>query len=265
MRHGAHRRHAEIAVGDGAGGGAAAADVGRARAQNGRVIALGAAGTELHNQAVASSAHHAVGFGGYQRLVVDGQQHHRLHQLRLNDRAADGNNRLVGEDRGALLHRPDVALEVEVCKVIQKLLVKNLLGTKVCDVLLGEAQVLQIVHQLLQACKDGKAAPVGDVAEKHIKDRHSVLHPVEEVAVRHGEFVVVGQHCQVSFFCPVDLHGFPTFLSFVIFSGQARPLPFSQGFACARFFFPQCASVCGEPLSKEGSPFGSYGTPLCEQ
>ena len=60
-------------------------------------------------------------------------------------------------------------------------------------------KVFHIFHQLLQPGADSESAPVRDFAEKHIKDRHSVLHPVEEVAVRHGEFVVVGQHCQVFF------------------------------------------------------------------
>lgn len=56
----------------------------------------------------------------------------------------------------------------------------------------------------------------------------------------------------------------PTFL--VIFSPDAAPFSPSAG-AGIRFFFPviYSASVCGEPLSKESSPFGSYGTPLCEQ
>ena len=90
--------------------------------------------------------------------------------------------------------------------------------------------------------KDGKATVVRDIAEEHIEHRYLVLHAVEEVAVGHGKFVVVGQHSEVSLLRPVDMHIIKSFLKKRYYTIDA-----------------------GEPLSKESSPCGSYGTPSCEQ
>ena len=68
------------------------------------------------------------------------------------------------------------------------------------------------MDQLLQSCKDGKAAAVRDIAEEHIEYRNLVLHSVEEISVGHGKLIVVGQHRQIAFLCPVDLHNCHTFL-----------------------------------------------------
>ena len=206
VSHGAHCRNAVIAVGDGAGGGSAAADVGRSCAQNGRIVALCAAGTELHDGSALSGAHHAVCLGADQGLVVDGQQDHGLHQLTLDDRAADGQDRLVREHDGAFLHGPDVAGELEVCQIIQEALIEAALAAEILDVLLGKFQVIQVVDDLLQTGKNGEAAAVRNAAEEHIEHRHLVLQAVDEVAVGHGELIVVGEHGQISFVFPVDLH-----------------------------------------------------------
>ena len=98
------------------------------------------------------------------------------------------------------------------------------------------------MDQLLQTGKDGKATVVRDIAEEHIEHRYLVLHTVEEVTVGHGKFVVVGQHGEVSLLRPVDMHIIKSFLKKRYYTIDA-----------------------GEPLSKESSPCGSYGTPSCEQ
>ena len=84
-----------IPVADGAGGAAASADISRARTVDGAVRALSAAGAELHDGAALRGAHNAVRLCGNQALVVDCEQQHRFHKLRLDDRPAHRDDRLT--------------------------------------------------------------------------------------------------------------------------------------------------------------------------
>ena len=168
---GAQRRDLVLPVGDCAGGADAAADVGGPGPQDRRVIALGPAGAELHDRAALGGAADAVGFGGDQRLEVDREEHHRLHQLGLDDRAFDDDDRFVGEDRGAFLHRPDVAGKFEIPQVVKECLAEDLFAPEEGDVLLGKVEVLEVPHQLFQAGADREAGLIRDLAEKHIEDR----------------------------------------------------------------------------------------------
>ena len=251
MGHCADCRYAVVAVGDSACRCAAAADIGRAGAQNSCIVALCAAGTKLHNQPVAGCTDHAVCFGGYQRLMVDGQQDHRLHQLCLNHRTFDGDNWLIGENRSSLLHCPNVALKVEVGKIIEEPLVKYFFRAEIGDVLFGKAQILQVMYHLLKTCKDGKTAVVRDVAEKHIEHRDSVLHSIEKITIGHGKLIIIGQHGKISIFCPVDVH-LHSNLSVVIL---LRPGPANQ--VRIPIVFPKYC-LASQPLFKTTSPASHY-------
>lgn len=165
--HRAHRGNAVVAVGDRAGGRRAAADVGRARAQDRRVVALGAAGAEFGDRPPLGGAAHAVGLGRHERLVVDGEQHHRLDHLRLDDRAAHHHDRLVGEHRRALPHRPDVAGEPEILQVGQERLAELSLAAQKLDVLLGEFQILDVLDQLLEPREYCETSVVRNLPEEH--------------------------------------------------------------------------------------------------
>ncbi len=114
MGHRAAGRDVVVAVGHDAGGAVAAADVRGACAVYRTVIALRAAGAELKHRAALGGTGDAAGLGGDQRLLVDCQQDHSFQELGLNHRAGNRDNRLAGEDRGALRHGPDVAFELEI-------------------------------------------------------------------------------------------------------------------------------------------------------
>ena len=198
MCHGAHSRYAEQHIRYGTGCGGTAADIGSSCPVDGSVIPLGTTGTELHYSTATGCPGDPVGLGGDERLMVDGEQQHSLQQLRLNHRSANDHDRLVGEDRCALRHSPDIALKVEVCKIVQKLLAENSSAAQIVDILLIELQILHIVDELLQACKDGKAAIVRDFPEKHIEYRNGILLAALKIAVRHGQLIEVDEHCQVA-------------------------------------------------------------------
>ena len=75
--------------------------------------------------------------------------------------------------------------------------VKAALGAQVVNILLVEAQLLNVLHHLGQAGRDGKAALVGDGAVKHIKVADAVLQAGLKIAVGHGQLIEVAQHGQI--------------------------------------------------------------------
>ena len=84
-----------------------------------------------------------------------------------------------------------MAGELEVLQVVQKFFYEAALGTEVLDVLVGEGQVLDVVHHLFQTCGDGETTLVRDGAEEHIKVGDAVSQRRLEVAVCHGQLIEV--------------------------------------------------------------------------
>ena len=101
--------------------------------------------------------------------MVEHQQDVSLDELRLDGGSTDDEDGFSGEDSGAFGDGPDVAGELEVLQVVQKFFDEAALGTEVFDVLVGEGQVLDVVHHLFQTCGDGETTLVRDGAEEHIK------------------------------------------------------------------------------------------------
>ena len=93
---------------------------------NGRVGALGPAGAELQHRAALGGPDDAVGLGGNEALVVDGQQGERLDRAapRWPGRGPPPAARLR-EHRRALRHGVDIAGEAEVPQIVQKLLAEQ--------------------------------------------------------------------------------------------------------------------------------------------
>ena len=133
-------------------------------------------------------------------MVVDGQQGERLDQLRLDGRCADHHQRLLGEHGRTLRNGVDIAGEVEVPQIVQKLLAEQVSPAEIGDVLLGEVQVLDVVDQLLQTCRDGEAAAIGHLAEEHVEIGDALLAAGLKVAVAHGQLIEVTEHGHVQLF-----------------------------------------------------------------
>ncbi len=189
---------AELPVGDGVGRPGAAGDVGGPCPQDSGVVPLGPAGAELHHRPIPRCPDDAAGLGGHQRLKVDGGQQHRFHQLGLEEGPPHRQHRLVGEDGGTLRHPPHIAGEAEVLQVPEELFPKTASAAEVVQVLLGEPQVLQVLHHLFQPGADGEAPGVGDAAEEQVKDHVAVPRPAFQIAVCHCKFVEIRQHGQVA-------------------------------------------------------------------
>ena len=130
--------------------------------------------------------------------MVQGQQGVGLHQLGLDQGAPDGDDRLVGEDWGPLRNGPDVAAEPEVPEVLEKPFPKASPAPEVVQVLLGKAEVLEVLDYLLQPRADGKSPRLRHPAEEEVKDHVAVPRPALQVAVGHGKLVKIRQHGKIS-------------------------------------------------------------------
>ena len=175
----------------------AAADVGSPGAQNGGVRALRPAGTEFQHRPALGSPDNPVGLGGDQALVVDAQQEIRLNELGLNGRCPDGDNRLIGEDRRALGDGPDIAGELKVRQILQKFLAEHIPAAQVLDVLRTEVQVLNILDDLLQTCRNGKSAAIGALPEEQVKIGNTVAVTGGKITLTHGQLIIVTQHGEI--------------------------------------------------------------------
>ena len=136
--------------------------------------------------------------------MVDAQQHIGLHQLGLNGGSADGDDWLIGENGRSLGHGPDIAGELEVRQILQKFLAEHIPAPQIFDIFRAEMQLLHILDDLLQPCRNGKAAAVGALAEEQVKIGNPVAVARGEIALAHGQLVVVAKHGEIQFV--VDNH-----------------------------------------------------------
>ena len=132
--------------------------------------------------------------------MVQAQQGEGLDELGLDGGRPDRQDRLPGEDGRPLGDGPDIAGKPEIPQVVQEFLGEESLAPEVLDVLLGEAEVLHIVDELVQPRADGKSAVVRHVPEKDVKIGDAVLIPGLQIAVPHGQLVEVTEKAQVQLF-----------------------------------------------------------------
>lgn len=88
-----------------------AADVGRARAVDGRVDVVRAARAEVRDAASLRGAHDALRFRRDERLVVYLRQYGGLDELRVDERRVDRHDWFIWVHDAALWHSDDVAVE----------------------------------------------------------------------------------------------------------------------------------------------------------
>ena len=203
MGHGSPGGNPVHFIGQGAGRTGTAADIGRSGADNGPVRPLGPAGAKLQHGTALGRTDDSIGLGGNHGLMVQGQKHIGLDELGLNGGGADGQNRLLGKHRRALRHGVNVPGKAEISQIVQKILVKNVLFPEKCNVLPVKMQLLDVLHNLLQARRNGIAAPIGNRPEEHVKVGDFILKALLKIAVSHGQLIKVAEHGQVSF-----VHGF---------------------------------------------------------
>ena len=125
-------------------------------------------------------------------------------------------------------HGVDVAAEMEVRKIVQKLLAENTAGTEICDILLVKVQILDIVDQLVEAGGNGVPASVRHRAEINVEignailekrcafllsiyffdffHRNAILEPGFQVTIAHGQLVKVAEHGHIQLLIGLHSH-----------------------------------------------------------
>ena len=88
--------------------------------------------------------------------MVDCQKDHRLNQLRLNNRAADANDRFAGKNRRAFRNRPYVALKLEIPQVVDKFRREESPPVQICQVGLSKMQIREVFDDLFETRQDRK-------------------------------------------------------------------------------------------------------------
>ena len=126
--------------------------------------------------------------------MVQLEKQEGLHELRFHRGSPNGEDGFIGEDGSALGYGPDIPGEAEVLQPPEELLIKDPLAPKILDVLPVEVQILHIVDDLLQTGGDGKASPIGHLAEKYVEIADLLMHPAGEVAVAHGQLIEIAKH-----------------------------------------------------------------------
>ena len=97
------------------------------------------------------------------------------------------------EDDRAFRHGANVAVEAEVGEVVEEFGGEDAFAAQEGDVVRGEMEKFEVIQHLCQPGEDGVAAVVGHGAEEVVEIGDFVLPPLAEVALRHGERVVVHQ------------------------------------------------------------------------
>ena len=72
---------------------------------------------------------------------------------------------------------------------------ENPSSAEIFNVGFGEAEIFDIIYDLLKTCGNGKAATIGHRAEKHIEICYGIAHITCEYAVCHGHLIKVHKHC----------------------------------------------------------------------
>ena len=170
-----------------------AANVGGACAVDSGVDVVCAACAEVGDDAAARRPHDAARLRRDERLVVQGEEEVGFDDVAVNQRRAHAEERRVGEDDTAFRHRPDVAPEVEIGEVIEEGVAEHALAAQESDVFFVEAQVLQVIQHLAESGEDGVTTAIRHAAEVVVKVGNFVLPAFIEMALRHGQFVEVGQ------------------------------------------------------------------------
>ena len=136
--------------------------------------------------------------------MVDAQQHIGLDKLCLNGRCTDRDNRLIGENGRTLGNRPDIAGKLEICEVGKEFLAEHIAAAEIVDILRSKVQILNILNNLLQTCRNGEAAAVGTFPEEQVKVGNAVTVACGKIALAHGQLIVVAEHGEIQFI--VDNH-----------------------------------------------------------
>ena len=93
--------------------------------------------------------------------MVDGQQDHGFDKLCWIIGPATVTRGSPGKHRRTLGYGPYVAFKLKIAQIIEKGLREALAAAKICNILLGKMQVVEVFNQLFHACMMAYPPPSG--------------------------------------------------------------------------------------------------------
>ena len=91
-------------------------------------------------------------------------------------------------------------------QIAEKLLAENAPAAQILDILLVEMQILDVVDQLVKACRDGIASAIGYGTEVNIEIGNAILKSGFQVTVAHRQLVKVAEHGHVQLLVGLHIH-----------------------------------------------------------
>jgi hypothetical protein len=156
-----------------------------------------AAQTKVHDRPPASGEDRAHRLAREHGLEMTEVHHRRLHELRLDDRRGDLQERLVGEDRRSLGDGTDAAGEPELAQELEEGCVEAPERPQIADRVLGELEALEEVRNVLEASRDQERAMARKLPREQA-ERPRLVHPLAEVRGGHGDLVQVREECGIA-------------------------------------------------------------------
>ena len=130
--------------------------------------------------------------------MIEHHQHISLNKLRFHGRCTHGNKRFARKDHCSFRNRVYIAGKAEILQISQKIFVKATFGAQIGNVFFVKAQIVDIFHNLFQSGNNGIAAVIRIFSVKNIKISNLVFHTLAEIAVCHGEFIIIKKHCEIA-------------------------------------------------------------------
>ena len=123
----------------------------------------------------------------------------RLDQRRLQNRSHHLDDRLIREHDGSLGDGIDVTRKMKTAQVLQEIFLKDSQAPEILNTLVREAQILDVLNDLIQSAGDGITVAAGIFTVKRIKDGDAFL-AFFEIALHHCQFVEVCQKREIPMF-----------------------------------------------------------------
>src|SRR3990172_2587731 len=161
-----------------------------------RVDTVGAPESELDHGAPAGGEDRADSLAREERLEVNEVENGRLDDLGLDDRGGDLDEWLALGNHGAFGNGADLAREAEAPQEIEEIGVEAAEGGEVPDGGPGDAEVAEIVQDVLEAGGDQEGALLRQLPREEA-ERGEAVHPLPEVRRGHRDLVEIREQRRV--------------------------------------------------------------------
>ena len=164
-----------------------------------RIHIVGTSGTKIRDSSALRRPDDTACLRCYQGLMIDLQEHCRLHKLRINQWCYDRQDRLIRIHDRPLRECIEISFKPEIPQILQKILLKDLLLPQIRNIIIIKMKILNIFYDLLQSRKNGISAAIRIFAVKYIKCHTGISVLLPKISVAHSQLIKIHYHCQIAF------------------------------------------------------------------